>query len=36
VPAEKPAPQQKEAQQQPSTLAGSTPILGAGGFSTFR
>jgi hypothetical protein len=35
-PAEKPAPQQKEAQQQPSTIAGSTPILGAGGFSTFR
>jgi murein L,D-transpeptidase YafK len=33
--AEKPAPQQKEA-QQPATIAGSTPILGAGGFSTFR
>ena len=31
----KPAPQ-KEAQQQPSTLPGSTPILSAGGFSSFR
>ena len=35
APAEKPAPQQKEA-QQPATLAGSTPILGASGFSAFR
>jgi hypothetical protein len=37
APAEKPAPH-KEAQKepQPATIAGSTPILGAGGFSTFR
>jgi murein L,D-transpeptidase YafK len=34
-PEKKPAPQ-KEAQQQPATLPGSTPILSAGGFSSFH
>lgn len=34
-PEKKPAPQ-KEALQKPNTLPGSTPILSAGGFSSFR
>ena len=34
-PEKKPAPQ-KEAQEKPNTLPGSTPILSAGGFSSFR